>query len=94
MVFGPALWHSNNPSQGITLLVWFTAPVSAIEELERLQAAREAREESASSPDDEATAPCTRANEEQLEEQGAKNTLADSSALAEPEDALRKDEAA
>ena len=53
-----------------------------------------AREESASSPDDEATAPSTRANEEQLEEQGAKNTLADSSALEEPEDALGKDEAA
>jgi hypothetical protein len=47
----------------------------AIEELERLQATRKAREE-------------------QLEKQGAKNTLGDTGALAEPENALGKDEAA
>jgi hypothetical protein len=41
-----------------------------------------------------ATAPSPEANEEQLEKQGAKNALGDTSASAEPEDALGKDEAA
>jgi hypothetical protein len=66
----------------------------AIQELERLQAARKARENSASATDGEAAPPSVEANEEQLEQQGAKNALRDTSALAEPEDALGKGKAA
>lgn len=65
----------------------------AIEEVERLQAARKTREDFASSTDAEAAPPSTGANEEHLEQQGAKNALGDTSA-AEPEDGPGKDEAA
>jgi hypothetical protein len=66
----------------------------AIEELERLQAARKAREGSASSSDGEVAPPSTEANKEEPEKQGAENALGDTSSLSEPEDALGKDEAA
>ena len=64
--------------------------------LERLQAARKAREDSATSTEAEVALPPTEANEEQAEEKGTKNALGlgDTSALAEPEDAVGKDEAA
>jgi|SRR5215813_3831133 len=64
----------------------------AIKELEAIQAARKAREDSASSTDGEV--PSTEANEEEPEKQGAKNALGDASALVGAEDALGKDEAA
>jgi hypothetical protein len=66
----------------------------AIEELERLQAARKAREGSASSTDGEVATPSAEANEEQPEKQAVRNALGDTSSLAEPEDALETDEAA
>lgn len=65
----------------------------AIEELERLQAPRIAREDVAST-DAEAAPPSAEAKEEQPEKQGAENALVDTSALAEPEDAVGKAEAA
>jgi len=66
----------------------------AIKELETIQAARKAREDSASSTDWETAPQPTQANEEQAEQKGTKNALGDTSALAEPEDTLGKDEAA
>jgi hypothetical protein len=81
----------------------------AIKELETTQAARKAREESAASMGAELAKSPAELNErlpvekrlghlrkptEQLEQQGAKNVLGDTSALAEPEDAPGKDEAA
>ena len=62
--------------------------------LRRRQATRKARGGSASATDGEAAPPSAEANEEQLEQQGAKNALGDTSALSEPEAALGKDEAA
>ena len=66
----------------------------AIEELERLQAARKAREDSACSTDGEVAPPSTEANKEEPEKQGAENALGDTSASVEPEHAPGKDEAA
>ena len=60
-----------------------------------MQTARKAREGSASSTDGEVAPPSTtEANKEQPETHGVENALGDTSALAGPEDALGKDEAA
>jgi hypothetical protein len=66
----------------------------AIEELERQQAARKAREESAASTNAELVQPAAEANEGQPEKQSENPTSSDSRASEDPEDGVGKDEAA
>jgi hypothetical protein len=66
----------------------------AIEELERLQAARKAREDSAASMDPELAKQPAELNEGQPEKQGENPASSDSRAFEDPEDGVGKDEAA
>ena len=66
----------------------------AIEELERLQAARKAREESAASTDAEPAARPAELNEGQPEKQGENPASSDSRAFENPEGGVGKVEAA
>ena len=66
----------------------------AIEELERHQAARKAREESAASTDAELVQPPAEVNEGHPEKQGEDPTSTDTRAFEDPEDGVGKDEAA
>jgi len=65
-----------------------------IEELERVQAARKAREESAASTDAEPAKRPAELNEGQPEKQGENPASNDSSAFEDPQDGVGKDEAA
>jgi len=100
--------NSNNLSQGITFLVWLTglftpreystatsrALYKAIEEVERVQAARKARENSASSTDAEAAMPSAESDEGELGTPGGNNPGVDPNPSEDQEDPLGKDEAA
>ena len=66
----------------------------AIEELERVQAARKARENSASSTDAEVAPPSLESDEGELGKQGGNNPGADANPLEDQEDAVERVEVA